>query len=84
MIDEGSVGRGGRIEVKLLTLEVVWLEASKSATQSETAGGTIIVVWKAWASGCLFQELIHGGHDAGGGGARGGMKVRSTYCGGRP
>jgi hypothetical protein len=26
------------------------------------------VVWKEWASGCWFQELIHGCHDAGGGG----------------
>jgi hypothetical protein len=33
-------------KVKLLTLKVVWLEASKSTTQSMTAGGTIVMVWK--------------------------------------
>jgi hypothetical protein len=27
MMDEGSVGRGGRTEVKLSALEVVWVEA---------------------------------------------------------
>jgi hypothetical protein len=46
MMDEGSVRRGGRTEVKLLTLKVVWLEASKSVTQSVTTGGTIVMVWK--------------------------------------
>ena len=51
-MDEGSVGRGGRTEVKLPTLKVVWLEAPKSATQSVTAGGTIVMVWKEWASSC--------------------------------
>jgi hypothetical protein len=35
-------------------------------------------------SGCGFQELIHGGHDAGDGGARGGVNVGSTCYGGRP
>jgi hypothetical protein len=29
MVDEGSVGRGGQIEVKLPVLNVVWLEAPK-------------------------------------------------------
>jgi hypothetical protein len=43
---EGSVGRNDRTEVKLPALEVVLLEAPKSATQSVTAGGTIIVLWK--------------------------------------
>jgi hypothetical protein len=46
MMDEGSVGRGGRIEVKLPAVKVVWLDALKSVTQSMTAGGTITVVWK--------------------------------------
>jgi hypothetical protein len=45
-MDEGSVGRGDRTEVKLLILEGVWLEAPESMTQSVTAGGTIVVVWK--------------------------------------
>jgi hypothetical protein len=31
-IDEGSVKVGGRIEVKLLASEVVWLEALESVT----------------------------------------------------
>jgi hypothetical protein len=52
MMDEGSVGRGGRIEVKLPTLEVVWLDAPEYATQSVTVGGTIVMVWKEWANGC--------------------------------
>jgi hypothetical protein len=38
--------RGGRTDVKLLALEVVWLEASKSTTQSMIAGGTVVMVWK--------------------------------------
>jgi hypothetical protein len=83
MMDEGSVGRSDRTEVKLRTLEVVWLEAPESVTQLETTGGTIVVVWKEWASDCWFQELIHGGHDVGGGGARVSAKVGSTWCGGR-
>jgi hypothetical protein len=33
-MDDGSVGRSGRTEVKLLALEVVWLEVAKSTTQS--------------------------------------------------
>jgi hypothetical protein len=45
-MDEASMGRGGQIEVKLLALEVAWLEALKSMTQSMTAGGTIVMVWK--------------------------------------
>jgi hypothetical protein len=45
-MDEGLVGRGGRTEVKLPALEVVWLETSEYATQSVTVGGTIIMVWK--------------------------------------
>jgi hypothetical protein len=45
-MDKGLVGRGGLTDVKLLALEVVWLEASESVTQSLTAGGTIIMVWK--------------------------------------
>jgi hypothetical protein len=45
-MDEGSVGRADRTEVKLLILEEVWLEAPESMTQSVTAGGTIVVVWK--------------------------------------
>jgi hypothetical protein len=73
----------GRTEIKLPTLEVVWLEVPESVTQVETMGGTIVVVWKEWASGCWFQELIHGAQDAGGGGARFGAKVGSTCCGGR-
>jgi hypothetical protein len=46
MMDEGSVERGGRTEIKLLSLGVVWLEALEFVTQSMTAGVTIIVVWK--------------------------------------
>jgi hypothetical protein len=45
-MDEGSVGRGGQTEVKLPTLEVVWLEVPESATQSVIVGGNIIMVWK--------------------------------------
>jgi hypothetical protein len=45
-MDEGSVGRADRTEVKLLILEGVWLEAPESMTQSVTVGGTIVVVWK--------------------------------------
>jgi hypothetical protein len=78
------VGRGSQIEVKLLTLKVVWLEAPESVTQLVTAGGTIVMVWKERTNGYWFQELIHGVHDAGGGDARGRMKVGSTYYGGRP
>jgi hypothetical protein len=51
-MDEGLVGRGGQAEVMLPALEVVWLEAPKSVTQSVTAGGTIFMMWKEWASGC--------------------------------
>jgi hypothetical protein len=43
-MEEGSVERSGRIEVKLSALEVVWLEAPKSVTQSEIVEGTIIMV----------------------------------------
>jgi hypothetical protein len=84
MMDEGSVGRGCQTEVKLPSLKVIWLEASESATQSMTAGGTIAIVWKEGASGCWSQELIHGVHAAEGGGAKGGMKIGPTCCGGRP
>jgi hypothetical protein len=45
-MDKGSVGRDGRTEIKLPALEVLWLEAPESATQSVTAGGTVVVVWK--------------------------------------
>jgi hypothetical protein len=45
-MDKGLVGRADQTEVKLPTLEVVWLEVSESATQSLTVGGTIIMVWK--------------------------------------
>jgi hypothetical protein len=51
MMDERSVGRGGRTEGKLPALEV-WLEAPESVTQSVIARGTIVMVWKEWASGC--------------------------------
>jgi peptide subunit release factor 1 (eRF1) len=44
---------------------VVWLEALESMTQSVTAGGTILMVWKEWASSCWSQELIHGVHITG-------------------
>jgi hypothetical protein len=47
-----------------------WLEALESTTQSVTAGGTIALVWKEGASSCWSQELIHGVHAVGGGGAR--------------
>jgi hypothetical protein len=77
------VGRGGQTEVKLPTLEVVWMESLESMTQPKIVGGTIIVVWKEWASSCWFQDLIHSGHNVGDGGARGGTKVKSTGCGGR-
>jgi hypothetical protein len=83
-MDEGSVGRGGRTEVKLPILKVVWLEAPKSVTQSVTVGGTIVMVWKEWASGCWCRELKHGVHAAGGGGATGNMKVGPTCYRGRP
>jgi hypothetical protein len=45
-MDEGSVGKRDRTEVKVLAVEVVWLEAPESVTQSVTAGGTIVMVWK--------------------------------------
>jgi hypothetical protein len=45
-MDEGSVRRGDRTEVKLPALKVVWLEVPESMTQSVTAGGTIVMVWK--------------------------------------
>jgi hypothetical protein len=50
MIDEGSVELGGWIVVRLLASEVVWLEASESATQSVTAGGVKAMVLKELAS----------------------------------
>jgi hypothetical protein len=84
MMDEGSMGRGGRIEVKLSALKVVWLEAQESMTQSVTVGGTITMVWKEGASGCWSQDLNHGVHAVGGGGARGDVKIGLTYYGGRP
>jgi hypothetical protein len=34
--DKGSMGRGGQTEVKLTALEVMWLEAPESMTQSVT------------------------------------------------
>jgi hypothetical protein len=40
------MGRGGQTEVNLPTLEVVRMEEPESATQSVTAGGTIVMVWK--------------------------------------
>jgi hypothetical protein len=80
MMDEGSVGRDGWTKVKLLALEVVWLQALKSVTQSVTAGGTIFMVLKEWASGSWCRELVHSVHAARGGGARGGAKVGSIYC----
>jgi hypothetical protein len=61
-MDKGSVGRGGQTEVKLPALKVVWLEASEYVTQSMIVGGTIIIVWNEWASGCWSQELIHSVH----------------------
>jgi hypothetical protein len=64
MINEGSVGRGGQIKVKLPALEVMWLEAPKSATQLVIARGTIVMVWNEWASSCWSEELIHGVHTA--------------------
>jgi hypothetical protein len=91
---KGSVGRGGQTKVKLPALEVIWLEALESVAQSVTTGGTIVTVWKEWASGYWSQELIHSVHGtkggcarggtAGGGGARGGVKIGLTCCGGRP
>jgi hypothetical protein len=36
------------------------LEAPESVTQSVTMGGTIVMVWKEWANGYWFQELIGG------------------------
>jgi hypothetical protein len=45
-MDKESMGRGSQTEVKLPILEVVWLKASESVTQSVTVGGTIIMVWK--------------------------------------
>jgi hypothetical protein len=50
MMDGGSVEVGGQIEVKLPTFEMVWLEASESATQSVTAGGVKTIVLKALAN----------------------------------
>jgi hypothetical protein len=41
---KGSVGRSDRTEVKLPALEVVWLGALESVTQSEIEGGTIVMV----------------------------------------
>jgi hypothetical protein len=84
MMDEGSVGRGGRTEGKLPALEVVWLEALELVTQLVITRGTIIMVWKEWASGCWSQELIHGVHAPRGGGAMGGVKIGPSCCGGRP
>jgi hypothetical protein len=63
-MDEGSVRRSSWAEVKLLVLEVLWLEALKFVTQSVTAGGTIVMVWKEWASSYWSQELIHSVHAA--------------------
>jgi hypothetical protein len=83
-MDEGSVRRGGRTEVKLPALKVVWLEVSESATQSVSIGGTIGMVWKEGASVCWSQELIHGVHTTGGGGVRGGTMIGLTCGGGRP
>jgi hypothetical protein len=50
MVYEGSVEVGGRIEVKLPASEVVWLEASESATQSVTVGGVKAMVLKELAN----------------------------------
>jgi hypothetical protein len=51
-MDEGSVEVGGRTEDKLPTSEVVWLEASESATQSVTAAGVKAMVLKELANDC--------------------------------
>jgi hypothetical protein len=51
-MDEGSVEVVGRTEVKLPASEVVWLEASESATQSVTAGGVKAMVLKELANNC--------------------------------
>jgi hypothetical protein len=79
-MDEGSVGRGSQTEVKVLALKVVLLEVSESMTQPMTVGGTIAMVWKEGANDCLSQQLIHGVHTTGDGGARGGVKIRSICC----
>jgi hypothetical protein len=69
------------MEVKLPALKVVWLEAPESVTQSMITGGTIVMVWEEWASGCWCRELIHNVHAAGG--ATGDVKIGLTCCGGR-
>jgi hypothetical protein len=38
------------------------------------------MVWKEGANDCWSQELIHGVHAIGSGGAGGGVKIGSTYC----
>jgi hypothetical protein len=58
MMDEGSVEVGGRTKVKLPASEVVWLEASESATQSVTAGGVKAMVLKEFANDCWSQMPI--------------------------
>jgi hypothetical protein len=51
-IDEGSVKLGGRIEVKLLASEMVWLEATESVTQLVTAVRVKAIVLKELANDC--------------------------------
>jgi hypothetical protein len=43
---------GGRIAIKLPAFEMVWLEASKSATHSVTVGGVKAMVLKELANEC--------------------------------
>jgi hypothetical protein len=52
MMDEGSVEGDGRTQVKLLAYEVLWLEVSRSVTQSVTTGGVKAIVVKELVNDC--------------------------------